>query len=812
MKIVLSLLAAVVFAAGLASCGGSGEAERTGEGRSRILSTGGTAQAPQAPVLSGEWQQLVNPPGPGARNWTEMTWDSARGEAVLFGGNGIGFRNDIWSYNGTTGSWTLLDPQAECPGNTGFSKPNGTDDSAFRYDPHNNLFWLFGAASGYRCVGFVTPRLAAAGSGSASIVAPDLTGTSSGDYVGWRVQAHSRDVQVSAYDPLNKVLTLAAPIAGLAEGSSYKLYATATAGIWYFDPVQQTWVGQDTPPGNTGPTPVGGRIAPAVDYSSVDRAFVLFGGRSIGSDRSVWKLDVQTKLWTALPVPATAPPHMREMLHSFVYDPQNNVFVLFGGVCSYDATCPDGTLTGQTWVYTLATNTWVNKSPVVAPSPRFQQVMVYDAEHGVIVMHGGVNGANQALNDTWYYHVPSNTWTQVSTAVAPPPRYLALAAYDPLQRRTLLYGGSSSNASLLGDFWQLRLTSANAAPTVALTAPVSGSSYVAPAGISLAANAADSDGSVVRVEFFANGSKIGEDTSAPYTLNWSGVAAGSYAITAVATDNLGASTTSAVVNVTVTAPANAAPTVMLTAPVSGSSYVAPATISLAANAADSDGSVARVEFFANGSKIGEDTSAPYTLNWSGVAAGSYAITAVATDNLGASASSGVVNVTVNPAAGQAVNVALASNGGVASASSTFSGAYPASAVIDGVRNARNWNSGGGWRDGTVSSYPDWIQVSFNGIKSINRIDVITLTDDFNVGADPVPNTTTFSLYGITNYDVQYWNGTAWVTVPGGSIANNNLVWRSISFPTVDTDRIRVFINNALNGSSRVAEIEAWSVN
>ena len=61
-------------------------------------------------------------------------------------------------------------------------------------------------------------------------------------------------------------------------------------------------------------------------------------------------------------------------------------------------------------------------------------------------------------------------------------------------------------------------------------------------------------------------------------------------------------------------------------------YTAPASVTLMAAAADSDGSVAKVEFYRWGDQAWRSVSAPYTLTWSGVAAGSYSLTAVVTDN------------------------------------------------------------------------------------------------------------------------------------------------------------------------------------
>jgi hypothetical protein len=91
----------------------------------------------------------------------------------------------------------------------------------------------------------------------------------------------------------------------------------------------------------------------------------------------------------------------------------------------------------------------------------------------------------------------------------------------------------------------------NQSPTVSLTSPSNGAVFTSPAKISLAANAADPDGSVARVEFFNGGTKLGEDTSAPYTFRWNVGAAGSYTLSARATDNSGATTTSAPAAITV---------------------------------------------------------------------------------------------------------------------------------------------------------------------------------------------------------------------------------------------------------------------
>src|SRR5947207_968500 len=65
------------------------------------------------------------------------------------------------------------------------------------------------------------------------------------------------------------------------------------------------------------------------------------------------------------------------------------------------------------------------------------------------------------------------------------------------------------------------------------------------------------------------------------------------------------------------------------------------------------------------------------------------------------------------------NVARASNGATAIASSNYvNGAYLASAAINGDHTGLSWGNNGGWNDGTRGIFPDWLEVDFNGSKSL----------------------------------------------------------------------------------------------
>jgi hypothetical protein len=191
----------------------------------------------------------------------------------------------------------------------------------------------------------------------------------------------------------------------------------------------------------------------------------------------------------------------------------------------------------------------------------------------------------------------------------------------------------------------------NDPPTVSITSPAAGSTITLGQSFTLSANASDSDGTVSKVEFYANGALVGTDLNAPYSLSWTPAAAGPYTLTAIATDNGFATTTSIPVNVTVNPSANVPPTASITSPAAGATITLGQSFTLSANAGDSDGTVSKVEFYANGALVGTDLNAPYSVSWTPAAAGPYALTAIATDNALATGTSTPVNVTVNPVGG-----------------------------------------------------------------------------------------------------------------------------------------------------------------
>jgi hypothetical protein len=98
--------------------------------------------------------------------------------------------------------------------------------------------------------------------------------------------------------------------------------------------------------------------------------------------------------------------------------------------------------------------------------------------------------------------------------------------------------------------------------------------------------------------------------------------------------------------------------VTLASPANNTSFAEPATIPLAATASASSGTIAKVDFlYGSTTPIGEATGNPtpaslpvsgnpYSFSWNNVSAGTYVVTAVATDNSGITATSAPVTITV----------------------------------------------------------------------------------------------------------------------------------------------------------------------
>jgi hypothetical protein len=92
-----------------------------------------------------------------------------------------------------------------------------------------------------------------------------------------------------------------------------------------------------------------------------------------------------------------------------------------------------------------ATATWTEVSPASAPAPRFDASMAYDAATAQLVLFGGLNSLEDPLGDTWAW--TGLNWKRQTPAASPSARSGAAMAYDAASGQLILFGGNTGAES-----------------------------------------------------------------------------------------------------------------------------------------------------------------------------------------------------------------------------------------------------------------------------------------------------------------------------------------------------------------------------
>jgi hypothetical protein len=361
---------------------------------------------------------------------------------------------------------------------------------------------------------------------------------------------------------------------------------------------------------------------------------------------------------------------------------------------------------------------------------------------------------------------------------------------QPSIRRALKYRYAAALILVFGSAWLLQPRASAqlglGSLVVTITAPTAGSTVSGTTTVRAQVSVVGAL-TVSNVQFKLDGNNLGAaDSSSPYSIAWDTKTAanGAHTLTAVARDILGVGWTSPAVNVTVfndTTP----PSVAISSPAPGASLRG--TITIAANASDNVG-VTGVQFKLNGVNLGaEDTASPYSIPWNTSTAGNgtYALTAVARDAAGNTATATTISVVIDNAP-PAVSITAPAAGSVVGGFATISANASDNLAVAGVQF---------FVDGAAVGAEDLIapySVAWNTTNGTSGSHVLTAT-----ARDAAGNVTTSATVTVT---VDNQGPTVAITSPAmGATVSGSITVSADASDNVAVAGVEFFFGNATVG-------------
>jgi hypothetical protein len=254
-------------------------------------------------------------------------------------------------------------------------------------------------------------------------------------------------------------------------------------GMCAFDVENDVWV--DLGPSGILPW----RGMSSFGYDERYRRIILFSGMTGTTTGNrfpadTWAYDPVGNSWEKMS-PSSSPGGRYG--HSIVYDPIGQRMLMIGGHNWTNTTPRIDSVTEGVWSYDYGSDAWSRLDSSSVPTRRYWHAYSVNTDTGELMVCGGVK-IESFLKDTWLFG--DGGWSEVTSEQRPEARQLATAAYDPVNKVTLLFGGGGyegGQLSYFGDLWaldasgswrQLRGEGATTGSPETDTAPVSETSSI----------------------------------------------------------------------------------------------------------------------------------------------------------------------------------------------------------------------------------------------------------------------------------------------------------------------------------------------
>ncbi len=377
--------------------------------------------------LTSTWEGPFTPPSrPGPRWFARLAYDEARRRVVLASGKDSALIDELWEWDGASKIWA--GPLAPA------RRPAPRDGVAVAYDSVRMQTAVFGGGSDYGVPRNATNELWSwSGSGWSGPVVPSPGATPRRD-------------QAMAYDSSRGVFVV---FGGRLIGTGWDDPAEPVLGdLLEYAPGPRVW---SSPAALTaGPS---SRFSASMVFDSARGRAVLFGGRrgkacSPTPDTAwplsseLWTWDGAARTWEKSPVGAAPSPRAG---HAAVWDDAHQKMIVFGGY-RMTSSCAEAAL-DEVWEWDGTS--WTGPlQPDPRPSARLDHAMAWDSKRGRAVLFGGTPGPLSAtsfgMEDVWEWDASTRTWAgPYLPAVRPGPRKWHVFVYDPSIDRVVLFGGGT---------------------------------------------------------------------------------------------------------------------------------------------------------------------------------------------------------------------------------------------------------------------------------------------------------------------------------------------------------------------------------